>query len=186
MAELQIILEGTPGLGPGRVYVAQSLGDGWHAIYHLGPEGITHIDIQRSDRPVEHVWRRGHGRGAGELTARALRQLQPGLALSAGRRAMRGSVPEEAAWLDIPSIEPSTPRLRTNATVAAHYVEAIGGGSRTPIADVATKLGLDPEQVRDRVHAAREDGLLTRSSGRGRAGGSLTDAARSLLQEDQK
>lgn len=65
---------------------------------------------------------------------------------------------------------------------AARYVEALSRGVKSPNKDVAERYGLTHEQVRDRVHIAREKGLLT-GGGRGRQGGQLTDKARQLLAE---
>lgn len=167
--------------------VRQDLGDGWFAIYHLGDDGVTHIDIQRSGRLIHRRWPRGHGKGAGKLKGRAVRQLRPGAALAAARRARRegGQLERLAQALHIRPLTESSTRLHRLATLAAHYTEALDAGSRKPVQDVADKLDMDPEHVRDGLHAARTEDLITRA-GRGRAGGELTDKALALLKEEEE
>ncbi len=76
-------------------------------------------------------------------------------------------------------------RMSALAGTAARYVAAIDAGNRTPVASVAEQLGLKQPQVRDRLYKARQLGLLEpREAGRGRARGSLTDAAIKLLREE--
>jgi len=181
---VDVMIVGRPGnYGGGEVAVRQELGGGWFAIYHLGEGGITHIDIQRSDRFIERRWPRGHGKDVGQLHARALRQVRPGAALAAGRAGMK-NLQVEAAWLGVPPLTESTPRLRRLAALAAYYVEALNRGSRSPIVDVANKVDRDPKQVRDDLHAARREELLT-PTGRGTAGGELTTKAKALLKENE-
>src|SRR5262249_43177109 len=61
--------------------------------------------------------------------------------------------------------------------LAATYVDVLDQGSRRPTADCAGRLGLSVSQVRDAVHQARVQGLLSASRGQGFAGGKLTQTA---------
>jgi hypothetical protein len=64
------------------------------------------------------------------------------------------------------------------AQLAAAYVANIG--SKTPVRDLAQRLHISESQLRNLLYEARRRGLLT-SAPRGKAGGSLTDKARELL-----
>lgn len=72
-------------------------------------------------------------------------------------------------------------RLVRLAVFAARYVD-LCGTSPTPTKDLAAEEELAPATVRDRLHQARRGGLLT-SAGSGRAGGELTERARTILCE---
>jgi hypothetical protein len=84
---------------------------------------------------------------------------------------------------------PREARMKALAFVAAAYAQAYAvmdddatAHNRSLNVIVAKRLGLKPEQVRDRVSAAREAGLLEpRSPGRGRASGQLTKRAKEIL-----
>jgi len=64
---------------------------------------------------------------------------------------------------------------------AALYVDACQQDPRHANREVAQRLGIPVEHVRDRIYAARIAGLLTAGPGRGRAGGHLTPKAREAL-----
>jgi CRP-like cAMP-binding protein len=68
------------------------------------------------------------------------------------------------------------------ARIANYYVEASSRGSRTQNADVAKQLAMTPSQVRDAVHRARLQGLLSFTAKQGVAGGELTPKALELLR----
>ena len=80
---------------------------------------------------------------------------------------------------------------RFYAVVASLYVDALEHGSRRPVVDVAERLSKGrggsyaPEYVRDVLHEARRRELLTRPP-KGRAGGELTDKARTALDADKE
>jgi hypothetical protein len=67
------------------------------------------------------------------------------------------------------------------AQFAASYVEWCGR-SKTPVKDMAAAEALDESTVRNVLYQARERGLLS-SSGRGRAGGALSEKAKQLIRE---
>jgi hypothetical protein len=74
-------------------------------------------------------------------------------------------------------------RVEMLAAVANDYVRAYqqhGGGVNRAVAE---RMGLTITQVRDRVYAARQAGLLEPEKvGRGQPGGRLTDKARDVLK----
>jgi hypothetical protein len=93
------------------------------------------------------------------------------------------------AWISaIEKIEPGATgrsylrQVRLAAT-AALYVDFIQKGDRAPVEAVAEETGLSQSKVRDRLYAARRAGLLE-ETGRGRASGDLTHAARELLERE--
>lgn len=65
---------------------------------------------------------------------------------------------------------------------AVAYAKKLATLSRSPIKDIAADHSLDASQVRDLIHEARRRDLLTPVD-KGRAGGKLTDKARSLLAD---
>ena len=67
--------------------------------------------------------------------------------------------------------------------MAAQYAEGGAAGSRRRNAEIAQALGRSATQIRDDVYAARREGLLSEGPGRGRAGGSLTEKGRAILDE---
>lgn len=73
-----------------------------------------------------------------------------------------------------PSSHPTAGTLGLPQGVYRHlvdaYTAAIRGGSRRPIQDAATALGITPALARDRIHRARSRGLLGPTR-KGRAGG---------------
>lgn len=68
------------------------------------------------------------------------------------------------------------------ASTALAYVRAVSRGSAHPVADVAHSMRMSRDRVRDLLHEARRRGLLT-TSGRGRAGGSLTPRCARILND---
>jgi hypothetical protein len=71
------------------------------------------------------------------------------------------------------------------ATVAFHYAEAVGRGSRSPIKDIASKLNLSVTSARDAKFRAVEKGYLTGTQER-KAAGALTARAIRILEEAAK
>jgi hypothetical protein len=67
------------------------------------------------------------------------------------------------------------------ALLAADYLDAIKGGSRSPVADLAKERGMSEVGLRAALNRARKRGLLTRK-GTGRAGGTLTPRAVRILR----
>ena len=185
------------------VDVIQDLG-GWAAVYRLDPSSprIASIRIEPGDGLVRAG--RRPAEPTGDLRGRMIRLLAPGAALAAGLEALRafgadprlgGAASFLADWagVDLPALiadlearalaaqAPDRRRLALVAT-AARYIDALDRGDRRPVATVAAELGLRPIQVRDRLSFAREQGLLERSGGQGRAGGRLTPKARAILE----
>jgi hypothetical protein len=139
---------------------------------------------------------------SGELTTRMLRAMAPAAAIAYATQNWRELTGELSptmpryeqlkdvfgpGWFE--AIERQEPgatgrsrlRLRRLAATAALYVQALQAGDRAPVATVATNLGLPQSKVRDRLHAARFEGLLA-ETGRGRAGGGLTPEGLALLE----
>lgn len=75
--------------------------------------------------------------------------------------------------------------VKTLLSVAEAYAGAIDRGSTHPVADVARRLKMTPELVRDRVLKARRQGLLTEARW-GRSGGELTPAAARLMKAKKR
>ena len=72
------------------------------------------------------------------------------------------------------------------AVTAAAYVAAVRAGHRNPNEIVARQQYRSVGAVRDDVHAARAEGLLEPSGGRGLPGGGLTPAAEQILLEAEQ
>ena len=72
------------------------------------------------------------------------------------------------------------------ATVAAAYAERVASGSRRVGAEVAEYFDETREWVRDRVHRARKEGILSPSPGQGRSGGVLTSKGLKLLRQQER
>lgn len=81
--------------------------------------------------------------------------------------------------------ELSSDRATRLAQIAGLYVSAATAGDRSPVASVADQLGMSRPSVRDRLHDARELGLLERTVP-GKAGGRLSTEALELLAEVRK
>lgn len=139
---------------------------------------------------------------SGGLTARNLRKLTVGRALSAAYRHLGGlfrhdPAPDSLLGQSIQCFaaqavsEPRQPGRRGRedafyAHVASAYVEAITQGSRRPVKDAALALSkawsgtYEDTYIRDLLGEARRRGLLTRPP-KGRAGGELTTKGRQAL-----
>jgi hypothetical protein len=97
-------------------------------------------------------------------------------------------------WLNriLPGVETLAPRPRERRSVgrddgyyarlALEYVQAIGGGSISPVNDVAAKRGEKANRIRDQLHEARVRGLLSEGEA-GKRGGYLLPRARQVLGE---
>ena len=68
------------------------------------------------------------------------------------------------------------------ARIAQRYVAALTRGSRTQNADVARQLRITNAQVRDAIHRARKQGLLSPTGKQGVPGGELTSRALEILE----
>jgi len=82
------------------------------------------------------------------------------------------------------SRRPPRDRLRRLAETGALYVSARAENHPAPNQRVAEIQGRTAEKVRDDLRAARHAGLLTKTPGRGRAGGTLTAMAREILESE--
>jgi hypothetical protein len=182
---------------------------GWMARYHFALQNgrlvVAALNIQAKDPDKIPT---------GGLTARLLRQVRAGDHVRHTRKLFqllpgwtRGWTPMEqvlAATLGADPPEPATPRRSSQAAsprrvgrrpisddtllrVAVPYADAVAKGSRSPVADVATRLKETRERVTHLVHLARlpRHGLLTPGV-QGRAGGDLTDRARALVKKNRK
>ena len=136
------------------------------------------------------------------ITARMLRSIRLGEILTTLRTELetkRHTAIEHGVWDEILGLQPSTlgeafadvlshPASRARqgdeyfARLAQRYAEVVAAGSRHPIPDLASELGVKPSHVRDAIFPRREKGYLSRSLGR-RSGGSLTPAGRDVLQK---
>jgi hypothetical protein len=74
-------------------------------------------------------------------------------------------------------------RIERLARTAQLYVAAREDGHRAPVRRVAELQERIPASVRDDIHEARLEGLLTKTRGYGHAGGTLTPRARQVLRE---
>ena len=135
-----------------------------------------------------------------ELTGRMVRAVKPASALRKYVDAMHSFLTKGhgrpfvevilgPAWREaLDRLEHTTPpsaseaRRLNLATTAARYVDACEHGDCAPVRSVADALGLTQGQVRDRLHAARAEGLLSPIS-QGARGGVLTAAAVAILTE---
>ena len=186
---------------PWGVQVIQELGGGWWATYHMGLDRprITSVTVSTV------VPGPASGRDpatSGELTTRMLRAMAPAAAIAYATQKWREltgplspTMPRYEQLKDVfgpgwfEAIERQDPgatgrsqlRRRRLAATAALYVQTLQAGDRAPVATVAMNLGLSQSKVRDRLHAARFEGLLA-ETGRGRAGGGLTPEALALLE----
>jgi hypothetical protein len=138
-----------------------------------------------------------------ELTGRMVRAIKPATALRKYVDAMHSFLtggkgrpllemtlgPEWKEALDrlehTAPASPSEARRLALATTAARYLDACERGDRSPVRSVAVDLHLTHGQVRDRLHAARAEGLLSPIS-QGARGGVLTAAAVAILKEGTK
>lgn len=184
------------------VHVVQHLGDGWYALYHMGFDRprINSISLgTMSPAPASD----GDPSRPGEVTTGMLRAMSPGAAIAFATERWRhvvgplsptmpgrGQLLERLgpAWLRAIDRREPLASGRTNlrrgrrAATAALYVQALEMGDRKPVATVAASVGLPQSKVRDLLYAARHDGLLA-GTGRGRAGGKLTEACWGVLEE---
>ena len=166
----------------------------WKATYQLDQEARVVSVTVSAGKPARGPWsaiqdfvngvavEQDLGEAAG-LTSELLRKLRPGRAVHVAL----SYLPGEWSGVDQSTLRrqaTGSDRLHAEAATAELYVKALKAESRTPVADVALTLRQEPEQVRDRLHRARRDGLLT-PAGRGRAGGTLTQAAFDLLREGE-
>ncbi len=199
----------------GYVRVRIPLDDNWLAVYELGErdgepvigevrvlplpksrKAERELKAALSERPITYQAEKP----SRPLTARTLRRLSPGLALELARETLlelpgkylvgfHGIRPEALTAPRRPGRRGRSDRFW--AEIAVLYVEALSRGSRRPIADVAGRLSAQGEpysqsRVRDVVREARVRGLLTPAEGRGRAGGQLTERAKSILEDEQQ
>lgn len=187
------------------VVAVQDLGRGWIAAYHMGLDRRRITSLVLTPRAKTGLAGSDAQATTGELTARMLRQLAPAAAIANATAALyREASPYSSPtmpkgsylrsilgpeWVDaIERLEPSAtgrsvPRNVRLAAIAALYVEARQAGDRHPVAAVAAHLNVPQAHVRDRLHAARYEGLLE-ATARGKASGDLTPAARTLLERE--
>ena len=180
----------------GGVRPQQDLGDGWHAIYTVTPDGrVTAIVVEPSPDTVR------------PLRTVMLRNLAVGPAVTAARNTARDAFrwPRDTLlgavqdWLEpdwrgalgtvgdrLSALPPRKASQLRLIDLAARYVMAHERGDRAPRAAVARELGLSEEQVRDRLHEARVKGYLVGAPGAGMAGGRLSPAAIEILQGSER
>lgn len=187
----------------------------WHAIYEVEPErpSIVAVRIEPTQQEAKAAWLVEMGedmdRGsyvdvaqdlgsADVLTSRMARALKPdralreALAAFADKRYRPGIEMLDAHWAALADRAARQDRRTSEgrrvrlAGIAARYVVALQAGDHTPVATVASMLGLRAPQVRDLLHKARWQGLLApESAPRGRAVGTLTDVAIALLEQQE-
>lgn len=174
--------------------------DDWAAAALLvGSEGSVLIAevcvFPRNDvHGTQQVSSLGNAVPAGGLTASKFREVVLGPALDECKRREEearaaGGVREALAlWrkrLDLKQLTPEQleqaySRKELLALLAARYVELIPE-AEAPNQILAGEFGLPVTKIRDRLHAARRAGLLTKPRRRGVAGGHLTKEGQAIV-----
>jgi hypothetical protein len=68
------------------------------------------------------------------------------------------------------------------ALIAKLYVQLTASGSRKQNVEMAGRLGMTVAQIRDTIHHARREGLLSSTRKQGASGGELTPKAMEMLR----
>ena len=174
------------------------MGHDWTAAYRLGSQDnrpiVTELRLfprERSKRRSPGTWSaERHGSLAaaplGGITASLLRRVSlSDYAQFAGRvpAALTGDLVEkEVPRPRRPSQRGRKPRSeRAVAEIAQCYAETVSAGSSRPVAEVALKKRIPEATVRNVIHQARQQGLLSKTL-QGRVGGQLTAKAKKLLR----
>jgi hypothetical protein len=121
-------------------------------------------DYRRRTRQILEQIRKQYGTTGAALTVEALGLPPDAQSMTRPRAARAGTLPDAFY-----------------ARLAAEYVRLIERGSRRPVVELATRHRLRPAQMRDRIHEARERGLLTLGY-QGRPGGVVTPRAQAMLR----
>jgi len=199
----------------GRLTFAQSLGDGWVASYLFimqdGSPVLAEVHIRPGEEEVPvRFGSPGSDIPSGGLTGRTLAKMRPGSVIKSflaeweedvrrevERATERGDDPIEIEvpaggweafamrWMQSRRVVPES-RIDRLLLVAWLYDWGVTHGASSINKRIAKELGRTPSQVRDDVHAARSEGLLTPGFGRGRVSGTLTHKARALIAERMK
>ncbi len=145
------------------------------------------VDVRVYKAPARAV----HKVAAGPVTTRMLRAVPLGAIQQHALEALAAA--SSASWLPEGSVAPFRdnpyPGRRGRddleyALLAAKYVAWVAR-SRTPMRDLAAAEYMSVKTLKNKVTEARYRELLTRS-GRGTAGGELTEKARRLLREAEE
>lgn len=112
------------------------------------------------------------------LSVRQLRDVDLQGALRVARLQLRPPTNDTARWGDF-SDRPTT-RIERLAALALEYSARVNEGVRDVAKALAVKHACSPTQIRDAIHAARNEGLLTKT-GQGRPGGQPTALAMEIL-----
>jgi hypothetical protein len=72
------------------------------------------------------------------------------------------------------------------ALLAYRYCRLVLSNNTRPIKTLAEGEGVTSDAIRDRIQAARDRGLLTSPSKRGKAGGHMTSRAMELVEASQR
>lgn len=186
-----------------KVTVAHDDLPGWAITMLIARDGMVEsVEIQPL-RNVEHGPEEALRLGVaavevGPVTARLLHRIALGECTAAATRAVSEmglmftqlrSLTGEPDWVRFAAISEglaSRPGRRGRderdyAEIAALYVDLLAAGDQTPVDTLAAKTYLSPSQLRNLLYEARRRGLLTKAAP-GRAGGTLTDKARQLLE----
>ncbi len=183
-----------------------------HVVPQEAPGGFLGRDTPRGWDAPPGSWRHflsgtfGHlGRlPRGGLSARSLRRLKPRNALGDwfmdAREAILLGLHDHPGWkgasermwqrhqerlgLAEPSEQRPEPRPLRLARIARLYSDGVAAGRGRLDVEIGQLLHRKPEHIRDDIHAARREGLLTEGPGRGRSGGTLTSKARGLLDDE--
>jgi hypothetical protein len=156
------------------------MGDGWEVRAKIRDGDGQPVVEALVIRPSESL-------PPGGLTMRRMRSIRLGdLVKEARDRVFHFAVPENEETADYMGFLKREPRPgrrgRQDAFYASVALDYVSAGT-TPVKDMAKRRHLSQARVRDLVHEARRRELLSRSAGRGRAGGSLTEKAKSILAE---
>jgi len=192
------------------LWVEQELEPGWIVAYRVlndeGRPGVGEIRVFPDDRTLGYrgsrqpgEWEAGRrgdetlsppgGVPATALRKIRLREVYAGLSEAVEDTAsdprFRFVFRDRMRFTETPKLKPRRPGRRGRgdteyAKFAAAYVTILAEGNRAPIKELAARMHLGRESVRQLVHDARDRKLLTRTRS-GRAGGELTDKARDLL-----
>jgi hypothetical protein len=174
--------------GPDQLGVFGRIGGGWMRIIRQEGRwvvGQLHVLPESNENEAEFgrlmsIETRSEPAAAptGGLTARHVRRIPFGD--GAGAALVNVLQTQAAKIVRAYRREGSRGRLRL-AQVAQLYVDALNRRSRRPNAEVAAQLKISVSAVRDAIHQAREQQLLSRPRQQGVMGGELTRKAPELL-----
>ena len=142
------------------------------------PQPKRRVAVPPGGLTTRHLRRIPFGRSSGTSALAELDSLAEKLA-SIHRRRADLDTQEKALDRTVKGLRRGDARL---AQIASCYVKVLGEGSRRANVEVARQLQMKVSQVRDAVHLARKNGLLTAARKQGAPEGELTPKAIALLK----